>query len=427
MRFLLLLAILLPCAGFAAEVKAVRIWAAPGYTRAVLDVSEAVEYKLFTLENPSRLVLDVKGASARSLGAEPRGLVSGIRSGQYEGKQLRVVFDLSESVRPKSFLLPPADRFRHRLVLDLYPARQTAPVVRYSEPANASAGRKVIVAIDAGHGGDDPGAIGAKGTFEKEITLKVALALAERVNKEPGMAAFLTRNSDYFLPLGERYELARKNKADLFLSIHADAFSSAAPSGSSVFILSQRGASNEAARYLADRENRSDLVGGVSLGDKDATLAAVLLDLSQGATLEASSAAAENVLASLSKFGKTHKRYVERANFQVLRSPDVPSVLVETAFISNPNEERNLNDPGHRARLSDAIMDGVRNYFHSSPPPGTWLAANAAARSHIVNRGETLTEIAVKHRVTVSSLRAVNQLSTDSVKAGSVLRIPTDT
>jgi N-acetylmuramoyl-L-alanine amidase len=410
-----------------ANVKSVRLWDKREYTRAVLELSETAEYKVFTLENPSRLVLDIKGARTKKmLSAGAKGFITGIRSGQTESGQLRVVFDLNETVRPKTFMLTPGGTRKFSLVLDLYPQSSVAaaPVVQ-TAPASDSP-REVVIAIDAGHGGNDPGAIGPKGTFEKTVTLAVARALAERIDNEPGMKAFLVRDSDDYIVLDQRYESAREAKADLFISIHADAFTLASVRGSSVFILSQRGASNEAAGYLADRENRADLVGGVSLNDKDSSLAAVLLDLSLGATLEASSVAADSVLKSLGKFGKTHKRYIERANFVVLRSPDVPSMLIETGFISNPTEEKNLNSAKHRGRLADAILDGVRAYFYAAPPPGSWIAKHARSKQHTVGAGETLSEIATRHGTSVSRIRAANNLQDDIVRTGSTLKIPTD-
>ena len=239
--------------------------------------------------------------------------------------------------------------------------------------------RPLVVAIDAGHGGQDPGARGHKGSREKDITLAIARELARQVNATPGLKAYLTRDTDMFIPLAQRYQRARAAKADLFVSIHADSFTNPDASGSSVFVLSQRGASSQAARWLANQENAADLVGGVRLQDKDNTLASVLLDLSQSATMKASEDMASHVLSGLKRLGKTHKAHVERANFVVLRSPDVPSMLVETAFISNPDEERRLNDPRHQQQLARAILDGVNTYFTRQPPPGTWYAARAEA------------------------------------------------
>lgn len=425
---LLSLAMMAPWAQ-ATEVRSVRVKAGAEHTRATIDLSAAAEYRLFTLANPDRLVVDILGGHLRAnIDGPGDGLVRSVRSGRPESDRLRVVFDLARPVKPKSFLLDSTGRKRHRLVVDMLPVAQAdRPAVATSAEAPAPAAesqREVIVAIDAGHGGQDPGAIGAAGTHEKAITLKVARLLAERIDAEPGMRAVLIRDDDSFVPLTGRFQKAREHKADLFVSIHADAAHNRNARGSSVYMLSTRGATNEAARFLAERENQADLVGGVSLADKDRMLAAVLLDLSQGATLEASALAAEHVLASLTRMGKAHKRQVERANFVVLRSPDVPSLLVETGFISNPEEERKLNDPRHRARLAEAVMLGIRDYFHATPPPGTWIAANAKTRAHVVVRGETLSEIASRHGVSVRKIRQANALDSDLLRVGLVLKIP---
>jgi N-acetylmuramoyl-L-alanine amidase len=413
----------------AGDVQAVRFWDADDHTRVVFDVSAPVQYKLFTLDNPHRLVLDIaKSRAASSLDdSELEGAVQRVRTGRQGADTLRVVLDLDRSVQPKSFLLPPAKQFGHRLVIDLFDRGEAPRTVKREEFLPASQGeREVVISIDAGHGGDDPGALGANGSREKDITLAVAKALAARIDAEPGMSATLTRDRDFYIPHKRRYEIAREQKADLFISIHADAFIKSQARGSSVFVLSNRGASSEAARMLADRENASDLVGGVSIDDKDATLAAVLLDLSQGATMQASEMLAGNVLRGLGRVGNLHSRQVQRANFIVLRSPDVPSMLVETAFISNPAEEKLLNDPKHREKLADALVEGIRDYFSTSPPPGTWFAANPQkARHHIVARGESLSLIAQRHRVSISSLRRENNLPSDTVHAGAVLKIPT--
>ena len=257
--------------------------------------------------------------------------------------------------------------------------RAPAPVKTMQDVARRNGLRPLVIAIDAGHGGQDPGAKGPGGTREKMVTLAIARELARQVNATPGLKAYLTRDTDVFIPLVQRYQKARAAKADLFVSIHADSFTSPDASGSSVFVLSQRGASSQAARWLANQENAADLVGGVKLQDKDDTLASVLLDLSQSATLKASEDMASQVLGGLKRLGPTHKGEVERANFVVLRSPDVPSMLVETAFISNPDEERRLNDPAHQAQLARAILDGVTSYFTRQPPPGTLYAARADA------------------------------------------------
>jgi len=330
--------------------------------------------------------------------------------------------------------------------------------------------RKVVIAIDAGHGGEDPGAHGPDGTLEKNVTLAVARELAEQINRQPGMKAVLTRSTDFFIPLARRYQIARDNSADLFVSIHADAFMNGDAKGSSVWVLSPRGKTNMAAQWLADGQNRADLIGGVSLDDKNDGLAAVLLDLQQGYSMQASETVAGNVLKALGNLGPTHRGYVERANFVVLRSPDVPSILVETAFISNPAEERKLRDSAHQARLAEAVMTGVKSYFETTPPPGTWFAAQAARRNgvavassqgsdddstattgsavaqvasadrssgasasaddgvrdmHRVTRGESLQSIARQYGVSVNALKSANRLSSDSaVHAGMTLAIP---
>ena len=295
--------------------------------------------------------------------------------------------------------------------------------------------RELVIAVDAGHGGKDPGAHGPSGLQEKKVTLAVAKELARQIDADPGMRAVLVRDDDTFVPLERRFQKARAAQADLFISVHADAAPSQAASGASVFVLSTRGASSQAARWLADKENAADLVGGVSLDDKDRNLSAVLLDLSLSATMRVSDDVAQQVLAALKNVGKAHKREVERANFVVLRSPDVPSMLVETGFITNPGEERKLDDPDYRRRLADAIVGGVRGYFSRQPPPGTYFAAReaeresapvmmAAARTYVVGRGETLSLIAQRHGVGVDSLRTANNLRGDRVRVGERLTIP---
>jgi N-acetylmuramoyl-L-alanine amidase len=284
-------------------------------------------------------------------------------------------------------------------------------------------GRDIVVAIDAGHGGEDPGAVGANGRREKDITLAIARRLERLVRAEPGMRPVLTRTGDYSVGLRKRTQLARKHKADFFVSIHADAFKDQRARGSSVFILSDRGASSEAARWLAEAENAADLVGGVSLDDKDDVLASVLLDLSQTGTRKASLDGAQSVFDQLGKLGEVHAGEVQQAGFVVLKAPDVPSLLVETAFISNPDEERRLRNPAHQQLVAEAILRGIRAYFHKSPPPGT-LVAMQQDRKHTIAAGESLAAIAQRYAVTVDSLREVNGLGTDRVRVGQVLRIP---
>ncbi|MGE3104282.1 MAG: N-acetylmuramoyl-L-alanine amidase [Lysobacterales bacterium] len=409
----------------ALELTGLRLWVADDHTRVVFDLSDEPDYKLFQLDAPPRLVLDFRAGHDAGLSLPTaKGVVQGLRTGRQDG-QLRVVLDIDRSVQPRSFLLPPANGKPRRLVLDLYEADGALASVKTVEAIRPALARKVVIAIDAGHGGEDPGAIGAKGSHEKDLTLAVARELARQIDAEPGMSAVLIRDRDFFIPLEQRYAIARKARADLFLSIHADAFANRAARGSSVFVLSNRGASSEAARMLATQENQSDLVGGVSLGDKDSTLAAVLLDLSQSATMEASENVGMNLLRGLARIGNVHKSEVQRANFVVLRSPDVPSVLVETGFITNPSEEQRLHDPEHRRKLAAALVVGVRDYFANTPPPGTLFASNPQRPSqHVVARGESLSLIAGRHQVSVDELRRVNRLAGDNIAVGAVLNLP---
>lgn len=413
----------------AAEVSGFRVWADPTKTRAVLDLNKKTSYKLFTLENPHRVVVDMAGSSIDiplTLDEKHAGLITGVRYGQPDKETLRVVFDLNESAELKSFLLEPTAQYSHRLVIDLYSksGRQKASLVKHVSDLRAP-NRDVVIAIDAGHGGEDPGAIGRNKTREKDVVLRIARELKKAIDAEPGMRGVLTRDGDYYIALRHRYEKARKARADLFVSIHADAFTKRSVQGSSVFVLSARGASSEYARLLADSENASDLVGGVTLADKDDMLASVLLDLSQSATREASNKVASDILRSLKRNGKTHKPHVGRANFMVLKSPDVPSVLVETAFISNPGEEKRLTQKEFQQNMARAIASGVRDYFYSSPPPGTWIAANRKGSKYIVARGDTLGGIASRYRVSLSSLRKANKINGDVIHVGRELVIPT--
>lgn len=405
------------------QVQNIRIWAAPDSTRVVFDLSGPVRHQLSQISDPYRVVIDIDDAADPAALTQPTPedkYLQGLRSARRDD-DLRVVLDLKKYSGAKSFQLPPNERYGHRLVVDVYDDRtqESAALPPGQEPPQAGA-RQVVIAVDAGHGGDDPGARGPRGTWEKDVVLQVARVLAKQINAEPGMRAVLTREGDYFLPLRRRIELARKHRADLFLSIHADAFRDARVRGSSVYVLSERGASSEHARWLAERENASDLIGGVNLDTRDDVLKSVLLDLSQTASLEASIDVAERVLAGLKRIGAVHKRRVESAAFAVLKSPDIPSILVETAYISNPEEESRLRSSVHQRVLADAIVDGLRGYFLDKAPPGTILAA----RRHVIARGDTLSGIAAQYRVSVETLRRVNGLQGDMIRTGQTLTIP---
>lgn len=415
------------CAG---EVENLRIWAGPDSTRAVLDLADRVDYRLFTLDNPARVVVDIDATHLDGelpLNPDRSGVITSVRHGVRNGSGLRVVFDLNTSAKPQSFLLDPAGDYGHRLVIDLAPDNAQTPAERVREVVRAAStgDRDMIVAIDAGHGGEDPGAVGPGGTYEKAITLEIARELEQRISDMPGMQGVLIRTDDYFVPLQDRYERARKAEADLFVSVHADAFRDFRVRGSSVYILSRSGASSEAARLLAQSENQSDLIGGVKLDRGDDMLSSVLLDLSQSASLEYSSRAAEKVLDQLGGVGRRHRSRVEQANFVVLRSPDVPSILIEVGFISNPQDEQNLSNPGHRGQIASAIANGVDRHFRETAPQGTWFAANRSQDRHVVERGDTLGVIARRYQVSINRLREANGLNGDVIHPGAVLVIPT--
>jgi len=528
-----LLAVAPFCVSRAADLKSARVWAGPEYTRVVLDVSGPVTYKVNQDGDQLTVDLNASSISGSFSSPGATGLYKGM-SGARQGSNVRLTAKVDPSSSVKSFLLSPQAEHGYRLVVDLYPGSgsvaKSASPVKSSAPARApsdddgegastaavsaleaaspppapaaaavvepvrSSGkssikptqsgmastraaaallngeRKVVIAIDAGHGGEDPGAHGPGGTLEKNVTLAVARQLADQINQQPGMRAVLTRSGDVFIPLAQRYQIARNNSADLFVSIHADAFINGDARGSSVWVLSPRGKTSMAARWLADGQNRADLIGGVTLDDKNDGLAAVLLDLQQGYSMQASESVAGNVLKALGNLGPTHRGYVERANFVVLRSPDVPSILVETAFISNPDEERKLRDPSHQSRLASAVMTGVRGYFEATPPPGSWFAAQASRRSgvanvasaqgdddsatsakatravaqamastpgagaraddgvqdlHRVERGESLRSIAKQYGVSINAIKSANKLESDSsVRVGMMLAIP---
>ncbi len=411
----------------AASVEGVRMWAGPDNTRLVFDISGPIEHSVFMLRSPNRVVLDLKNTRLKQL---PRGLdfrnslISDLRSAKRNGKDLRLVLDLKVKVRPKSFLLKPTKQYGHRLVIDLQnlAVKPVARVARIMASGLKGTPRDVIIAIDAGHGGDDPGAIGQHGTREKVVVLAIARELERLIKKEPGMQPLMIRTGDYYLGLRKRMQKARDMRADLFISIHADAFRNGRASGTSVYVLSQNGATSEAAQWLARSENNADSIGGISLEDKDDLLRSVLLDLSQNATIAASLEVGSSVLKELGGMSKVHKKRVEQAGFVVLKSPDIPSILVETGFISNKREERNLRAKRYQRKLAMAMLKGVRHYFAQNAPPGTRLAM--AGQQHVIRRGETLSGIAVRYSVTQLALRSANSLANSRLKIGQILRIP---
>ncbi len=442
----------------AAQVENLRVWHAPDQSRLVFDLSGPTSFDVFAVGGPHRVVVDLKvGPNSKPLAMprEFRARILGLRQGRRDADTLRVVFDLSHEVSIRHALLAPHPPYGHRLVVDLLdpegpvastaappasarPAQSppsAAPVVQASASRAPSAasdntetttkvtytGRQYVIAIDAGHGGEDVGAIGQRGTYEKTVVLALARELAALINQEPNMRAVLIRDGDYYIGLRDRMVRARKHRADLFVSVHADAFHNRRVRGSSVYVLSRNGASSEAARWIAERENASDLAGGVTLDDKDSQLRTVLLDMSQTASMQASLDVAGNVLQALHRVGAVHRQQVQSAGFMVLKSPDIPSLLVETAFISNPEEERQLKDPKFRRNVASAIRTGIKAYFSSVSEPGQ---RTARARQHRVEPGDTLSGIAELYDVRPQQILAANNRRDQVVRLGEILRIP---
>lgn len=397
----------------AASLLAVRVWPAEEYTRITLEGTAEPRFTHMLVKDPERLVVDLEGVELNSvlqslpskvLDSDP--YIRLIRAGQNRPGVVRVVIELKTEINPQVFTLQPVGDYRHRLVLDLYPTQPVDPLlalIQKPSPMDAAAGdngsgaqqptrdarppaqpqrdtpqtarrnppkvnRLFTVVLDPGHGGEDPGAVGRAGSYEKNVTLSIGRRLKRKIDADPGMRAVLTRDDDFFVPLAQRVTRARKVQADLFVSIHADAFVRPEARGSSVFVLSESGASSSAARWLAQKENDADLIGGVNLAKQDGHLARTLLDLSQTATINDSLKLGKAVLSELGDINTLHKAHVEQAGFAVLKAPDIPSILVETAFISNPEEERRLNDDAYQDKMADAILRGIKRYFEDNPP-----------------------------------------------------------
>jgi N-acetylmuramoyl-L-alanine amidase len=380
----------------AGRVASARLWPAQEYTRLILESSQPIAHQLITLKDPPRIALDLSGVEltpelaqlpSRVQASDP--YISAIRFGRKTPGLLRIVIDLRTDVRPELFAVPPVAEYGHRVVLDLYPLTPVDPIAALLAEIDAAqaraaaespkpsasgkrdakrASRPIVVALDPGHGGEDPGAVGRRGTYEKNVVLAIAKRLKTRLDSANGMRAVLTRDDDYFVPLAERVARARHARADLFVSIHADAFRESRARGSSVFALSEHGATSAAARWLAQRENAADLIGGVNLDGRDPLLARTLLDLSQTAQISDSLRVGRFVLEEIGGHNTLHKSVVEQAGFAVLKAPDIPSILVETAFISNPEEELKLRSDKHQARFAESIAGGVRRYFAQNPP-----------------------------------------------------------
>ncbi len=399
-----LLLALTPIGAKASKVVAVRVWPARDYTRVTIEHdTEGLKHSYQLLMNPARLVVDIedmvlsdtlKELVARISSNDP--YILQVRVGQFQPRVVRIVFDLKQDVKPQVFSLPAIAQYQHRLVLDLYPSVDEDPLLSFlqsyekeralppsvarapemTDPARPRAparegpivDRLVTIALDAGHGGEDPGAIGKRGTYEKDVVLNIARRLKRIIDQEPNMRAYLTRDGDYFVPLHVRVQRARRVQADLFVSIHADAWISPTARGSSVYALSESGASSSAARWMANKENSADLVGGLNIRTKDKTVAEVLLDMSTTAQIKDSLKLGGAMLQEIGGINRLHKAQVEQAGFAVLRAPDIPSVLVETAFISNPDEELRLKDERYQEQMATALLNGIRRYFRANPP-----------------------------------------------------------
>ncbi len=480
----------------AADIQSVRLWRAPDNTRLVFDLSGPAEHKLVNLPGEKglaqRIVITLQDsqfntdASKVNIANTP---LSGFNVNK-NGKELQLVIDLSSRVKPKSFLLPANNQYGDRLVLDLFD-EDSVRETKIVKPASNGM-RDVVIAVDPGHGGEDPGAKGPGGIYEKNVTLAIAKELVNLINDTPGYSAFLTRSSDYYVSLRGRTQIARNKGADLFVSIHADAFKDPSAQGAGVFALSQRGATSETARWLAQTENDADLIGGVNLGDKDPVLQGVLLDLSMTATVATSLDMGDKVMAQMKKFTRMHRGFVEQAGFVVLKNPDIPSLLIETGFITNPEEARNLSSPKYRTTMVKGIFAGIDSHFRTKPPMDTALAAARGGKvstamdkvkskpavepvisseavsdekddleklvaqqsvkkeqsvkkitqpqpvakpvakkiateqtvKHVVKKGETLSGIASRYKISMVALRTYNKMDDQQVRIGQTLKIP---
>lgn len=438
-RFFLFISLLIPlCAGAApVNIEHLRMWQAPDYTRLVFDLSGPLEHRLFLLKDPDRIVIDLDNAVIpKELPAvDTNGrILAGLRTGELGPSSLRIVLDLKLATQPRTFVLKPYGEYGHRLVIDLYDAKAAEEEARLdAQPASpVPVNRDLIVAIDAGHGGEDPGAIGRRyRTYEKDVVLAIARELAKLVAAEPGMKPLMIRDGDYYVGLRDRAKKAKRHNADVLISIHADSIPGRNARGSSVYALSERGATNAMARALADKENAADYIGGVDINDKDDLLKKVLFDMTKTATITDSLDLGGDVLGAMRRVGPLHADSVNQAGFMVLKSP-IPSILVETAFISNSQEERKLRDPAFQRRMAESIFMGLKQaaprlLARRGQPAGTPVAGSlpaTASREYVVKRGDTLSAIARRHNVHIDALRFLNDLQGNDLPVGLKLRVP---
>ena len=409
-------------------LKDIRISSSNDDSRIVIDLHEKSSSNIFSLENPDRLVIDLKNTKLKKgfkLSTYPRESIRNIRFSEGNGSQLRLVIDLSSTFKYSYFNLPKGTLYDHRLVVDL---KSNDSPIKNNSVQHSVAERKVVVVIDPGHGGKDPGAIGPSKIYESNVVLAISLRLAEYINRTTDMKAVLTRDDDTFIVLRDRMKMGRESKADLFLSIHADALDNPRVKGASVYTLSLKGASDEAARVFAERENAYSSISEVAISNMDKDAVSLLTDLSQNFSMKASKEAAGIILNELSKVGSIRKKKVQEAGFAVLKSPDVPSVLIETTYISNPNEEARLNSRSYQDKLARAIFEGTRQYFFINPPKNTILANRIKSGSRVISyrvkRGDTLSEIAELYGIRLSTLKSFNGISGNMIRINQTLQIP---
>ncbi|WP_407331990.1 N-acetylmuramoyl-L-alanine amidase [Enterovibrio sp. 27052020O] len=422
---------------WANSIENVRIWPAPDETRVVMDMASEPAYSFFTLTKPDRLVVDIKDTSLdmtlpKSV-SDSKILTKIRKSNPAQKGDYRLVFELKNKSIPRLFALAPGGEYGHRLVIDLPHSAQTVAVtpVKKTPPSEAQAALPfgtddIIIAIDPGHGGNDPGAVGPKRKYEKHVTLSIARRVADKINATPGLKAVLTRNGDYFVDLNKRSEIARKHGAHLLVSIHADGFHKPQPSGASVWVLSRSRANNEIGRWIEKHEEQSNLLGGGALlnDNEDEYLSRAVLDLQFSNSQKEGYDVAIRILKEMGKVTKLHKSSPEHASLAVLKSPDIPSLLVEAGFITNPKEEQLLLSSGHQQKIANAVFKGVLTYFEDFPPDGTLMAARKNGVKHTVESGQSLSVIAKKYGSSVSAIKAANGLKSNSLRVGQVLSVP---
>jgi N-acetylmuramoyl-L-alanine amidase len=423
LAILLLVGFLFPAYG--SSIDGVRVWPAPENTRIVFDLSKKPDYKYFSLKNPQRLVIDFKNsknnASLTNLLKKDKRVIR-IRTSKSKSKDTRLVLELANNYQLAIFPLAPAGQYGNRLVIDLFDQKKITTQIH--SPENNK--RNIVIGIDAGHGGEDPGSIGGKGSYEKRVTLAIAKKLARYIDAEKGMKAVLMRTGDYYVSIGRRSEIARKNQVDFLVSIHADAFETSQPSGASVWVVSHKRVESEMAKWLRNRFINSELLGGgggVIKNTRDDNLAKTLADMNKDHTQGVSIQMASSIIKQLKKITKMHKKIPQQGNFGVLKSSDIPSILVETGFISNHREEKNLNSSAHQKKLAKGIFNGIKGHFLSQPPMGTYYAS-IVQRQHKITRGESLSVVAQRYNISIRQLKTENNLTSNTVRIGQTLTIP---